>query len=205
MSSQAGRTALLVAAAENRPRAVTALAADEAFRTERLESRTYAGNTALHRAAAYGGVPVLRAVIGLHLLSKRPLAASAAIDAVNDKGRTPLVRAARWGRVDEVKELLRAGADASTADKVRGGLLPPAEACAAFRDSFAECRHQRSFPDARTPHTTTVSLPVTPSTSRLLSAPSRAGRPHGGRLGGAQGPPWRGSSACGSGDSRQRH
>lgn len=123
-ASQAGRTALLVAAAENRPRAVTALAADEAFRAERLQSHTYAGNTALHRAAAYGGVPVLRAVIGLHVLSKRPSAAPAAINAVNDKGRTPLIRAARWGRVDETKELLRAGADASIADKVRGGHGP---------------------------------------------------------------------------------
>jgi len=117
--SQAGRTALLVAAAENKPRTLAALAADEATRTARLSARTVAGNTALHRAAAYGGVAVIRAVLGLHTLAKRTSLAVDAVNAVNDKGRTPLTRAARWGRVEEARELLRAGADASIADKVR--------------------------------------------------------------------------------------
>lgn len=125
-----------MAAAENQPRSLAALAADEATRTQRLAARTSSGNTALHRASAYGGVAIIRAVLGLYTLLRRSTLAVDAVNAVNDKGRTPLVRAARWGRVEEARELLRAGADAGIEDKVRpaghpnarllsGNLRPP--------------------------------------------------------------------------------
>jgi uncharacterized protein len=114
---QAGRTALLIAAGEGQTQCVTALALDLATRVERLTARTKAGNTALHRAAAYGGANVIRAVVGLFASAKSALAAVDLVNAVNDEGRTPLMRAARWGREAEVQALLKAGADTSTVDK----------------------------------------------------------------------------------------
>jgi len=120
---QAGRTALLVAAGECQTQAVVALALDPTTRTERLTARTKAGNTALHRAAAYGGVNVIRAVIGLFAGAKGALSAVDIVNSVNDKGRTPLIRAARWGREAEVQALLKAGADPHAKDKVSIALV----------------------------------------------------------------------------------
>ncbi len=64
------------------------------------------GNTALHRAAAYGHRDAAEAL----------LRAGAAVDAVNADGATPVLRAARWGHDEVVGLLLAHGAKAGATD-----------------------------------------------------------------------------------------
>lgn len=64
------------------------------------------GNSALHRAAAYGSREAAESL----------LRAGAAVDARNADGATPLIRAARWGHDDVAAVLLAHGAQAAAAD-----------------------------------------------------------------------------------------
>jgi hypothetical protein len=107
----AGRSALLWAAAEGRLEAVQHILAVDGTQ---LDAATRSGNTPLHRAAAYGH----REVVSLLLT------AGADIDCVNEEGATALSRAARWGHADVVRLLLKAGADPEVGDG--NGRLPRA-------------------------------------------------------------------------------
>lgn len=104
-----GRTAFLVAAAEGNVAICQDIlnACPNAF-----EAITKRGNTALHRAAAYGQAGVLRLLINIGL----------ELDLVNDEGETSFLRACRWGHADAAEVLLRAGADPSIPDNT--GLSP---------------------------------------------------------------------------------
>lgn len=71
-----------------------------------------AGNSAMHRAAAYGRTHLIPTLIQ----------AGCPLNSVNNAGETPLGRAARWGHASTVKVLLDAGADPAIADS--GGTRP---------------------------------------------------------------------------------
>ena len=67
---------------------------------------TQAGNSAMHRAAAYGRTQLIPTL----------LQAGCPLNSVNAAGETPLGRAARWGHASTAKVLLDAGADPTIAD-----------------------------------------------------------------------------------------
>lgn len=75
-------------------------------------SLVQAGNSAMHRAAAYGRTHLIPTLIQ----------AGCPLNSVNNAGETPLGRAARWGHASTVKVLLDAGADQTIADS--GGVRP---------------------------------------------------------------------------------
>lgn len=84
---------------------------------------TQAGNSAMHRAAAYGRTQLIPTL----------LQAGCPLNSVNAAGETPLGRAARWGHASTVRVLLDAGADPAIADS--GGARP---ADWAARKGFAD-------------------------------------------------------------------
>lgn len=67
------------------------------------------GNTVLHRAAAYGHVAIVDALLA---------SGGVVVDSRNAEGATPLLRAARWGHADVVTRLLQHGASLTSVDSV---------------------------------------------------------------------------------------
>lgn len=115
-----GRNAFLTAAAEGHAAVIDILLQK---RPALLNSRTKSGNTALHRAAAYGQTHLIAklAAAGAAAATGAAAAASAdaaaaAVNARNSDGATPLGRACRWGHADTAAALLSVGADPSLAD-----------------------------------------------------------------------------------------
>ena len=76
------------------------------------DSCTRIGNTALHRAAAYGQDDAASLLIELILNSSTP----ETIDSLNEGGETPLLRACRWGHASTARKLVAAGANPALVD-----------------------------------------------------------------------------------------
>jgi hypothetical protein len=76
------------------------------------DSCTRSGNTALHRAAAYGQDEAVTLLIELILNSATP----EMIDSLNVVGETPLLRACRWGHASTARKLVAAGANPELVD-----------------------------------------------------------------------------------------
>jgi hypothetical protein len=132
------------------------------------------GNSALHRAAAYGRS---------HLLATL-LHAGCPLNAVNNAGETSLARAARWGHASVVQSLLEAGADPSIPDT--SGLRPMDWAARKGFDDIVQILTSFSpppRPSRKSMRPTSVAIAAAlgggPSddTGATTSAPGRTARP----------------------------
>jgi ankyrin repeat protein len=167
---QAGRSAFLVAAGEGHTAVAEHLLAVDGTQ---IDAATHTGNSAAHRAAAYGHAPLLRVL----------LRAGAEVDSLNDDGESPLIRACRWGHEDAARVLVQAGADASLRD-VNGRSAADWATAKGFSELLAVLANERPLPSVLSPKANKSRL----MQEGLLASPAvaRAGAA-GGRGGGGGG------------------